>query len=469
MRTGKSASKPPPPQTAKFEPIVHEGYGVLRALPTQIGYSIEDGIREWMPVVTIAQSLQAGAVYELKALKFRTLGEFFKAHPEAYELSEDNKSVRSLRQVAYQAKLQSLVTESSMTPILPFVPVFWVPLSAVEKNLPTDVASQFEESGKTNGLLHATSGVLIKHFKGKLRANGFEIVRRLHKDVSPDPCVLPYTEYRIKKSFVRALDAVLSPTTFTPLEKLPELIDVGQLRWPLDVVCSFYSSTFELCATRGVRSRRDDPDASDTLFTVTAGFKDVAPFEKPIRSNATSKKRQARESIAKADREAMTDEELRDEFLKILPEDDTPVLTTQLMHLSKMSAFHQMVIARGGYDKILARFPKDFHIVAVDAKGRSPGKAVVRGYGMEKPQEMNPYFDEVTMLECVKKAIGPNGRPLSTVGMCMPFQAAEVLKTYYGGAREYFVNRSQHFSIEANYNQTGKGANIGQTDIVKVL
>ena len=98
MRTGKSASKPPPPQTAKFEPIVHEGYGEVRALPTQIGYTIEDGIREWMPVGKISGLLTIEALKELRAIECRTLAEFLKAHPEAYELSEDTTNVRSLRQ-----------------------------------------------------------------------------------------------------------------------------------------------------------------------------------------------------------------------------------------------------------------------------------------------------------------------------------------------------------------------------------
>jgi len=465
------------PSPVTFESVFsHQDPTVeLRALPNEVGAFL-DYDEENSSVGFLAQQLSPAAVAELKMCGFRGLLDFFKAHSTMYELSDGGKTVRSLRRTVPDPI--SKITDQTLTPLIEYIPLFWIPLFQVEAEIEKSdpkLLLVYKDKGSMNGLLDPVSGVEVKSFRGTLRSTPLVIVRRVHREVGISrPCVIPTfaTEYRITKKLVRALEAAMSDVTFKKLEELSEEVpDVASLKWPLDVLCSFFPKTFELREEVGsgmmVRSRRNDPDpevaegflrSCPKLGRVMPMIRQGRNREKGSQSRSVlSRRREARRSLIKGglslSQKNVSEEQISECVLKHLP----AMASRNLMDVSHEMAksyphLHQMVLSQfGGLKAFVKRHP---HIFTLEEIPGNMNYSIRRSEGIVSEQDKNPYFEEEMLLEVVKATItefhsrkGRNPGVMQLASLLSHQPRKALTSAFFGGAWAFVEARPHHFTI----------------------
>jgi len=463
------ALRPPPP--LDFTPVFHDGVK-LEAIPRELGVLLEDTDTE-LPLRSIVSQLQAPALTELRTFGYRSLGEFLRAHPEAYEVTADGKTVRSVRSLV---DVTPYMSEKSLSSVLDYVPAFWVPLFVLEKALKEtnnlDIQRAYKTEGKINGLLHPLSGVEVKEFCSVVRESGLILVRRLHRDISRRPCVAAYDEYRTPKALVRALEAALSPTEYTAMEELSASSAAGSMnKWPLDVLLSFYPTTFHMkrdATGVKVRSRRNDSrDGVDTFLKPLPKLRRVRSLikESAQSQSATARRREARRIMAERGGQRYSDETTLEFVLSRIPEDEfiTVRELAEDIRAANMVLNNEVIVQHTTYSKFLNKFPDLFKLEGVPGDERS--LMVRRRHSSEtnnNDQEANPYYEESKLIETSKEAIETfvvrMGRDMmvNELSGTLPRLARKAIGSpHFGGARTFVLDRLSDFDVlpgvKANY------------------
>jgi len=107
----------------------------LVAVSTELSMIFDE--RHIVSLGEVAGRLSSVALQELSGSGYRSLIPLLMAHPEHFEVNVESLTVKCLHQEALEQKVIPYINEKTLTPFLEFVPDYWVPLRAVEKEIQT--------------------------------------------------------------------------------------------------------------------------------------------------------------------------------------------------------------------------------------------------------------------------------------------------------------------------------------------